>query len=475
MIIQWLILATAVIVLLYIGYASKKETAEIESNNKFLVGGNKVGVFVGALSVLATGYSGWGFIGSTGMAYQFGAIEILGNLLFAPAIMLGTFCGAKFLKNQNHKTIPEFLAESHPGSQNSKNLVRVFSAVVSVVLLLVYLTAQIRAIGMVAHAWLNISPLVANIIFMCIVAIITVQGGILAVARTDMIMCVGMVVSSLIIAFIIFKDMSLSEMVTGLASQNIQLVSPSDSHPYGGNKFSVYLIFCYAFLFTTSLPYMSSRFLSFQKDIKSHELILVMAPVALILSIVPFAGLYMRIKSPNLSNPDYAMSAFLNTYVPEQISGLITLFILFAMLSTVSSILHSVVSSLAYDVRKALNIPMTKNSFVNALAVIGVSVAGLALTTLSPTVMLNKVAIIGTGGLISMLAGPTLSHFLLPSNAWTAFVSMFTGISVNIVLSFFSNLGWVEIPVYSSLSGMVVYLVLSAVLRFNSAQRLDLQ
>ncbi len=470
MIYQWLILIVACACLFGIGYISKKDTAQVDTNNKFLVGGNKVGTLVGALSILATGFSGWGFIGSPGMAYEYGTIEILGNLMFGPAIILGAYCGATFLKKQDSQTIPEFLANSHPGSYTAKNAVRFFAALVCVVLLTIYLVGQIKAIGMLAHSWLNISHLQANILFMVIIVFITIQGGLLAVARTDTFMCIGMIISSLIIATIVFKDMSLTEMVASLEMQNINYTSPETSDPYGSGKYSVYLIFCYAFLFTTSLPYMSARFLSFKKSIKVHELLLVMAPVSIILSVVPFAGLYMKIKDPTLANPDYAMPAFINAYVPSQISGIITVFILFAILSTVSSILHSIVSSLAYDMRKSFNMPMTHSTVINAVATVLVAAVGILLTVVSPPMMLNKIAIIGTGGLISLLSGPTLAHFILPSNAWTAFVSMFVGIGCNIYLSFCSSLGWVEIPVFSSILGIVVYLIISYATKSKTQQ-----
>nr|WP_277987329.1 hypothetical protein [Halomonas tianxiuensis] len=76
-----------------------------------------MGAFVAAGTIVATGFSGWGFMGSPGVTYQFGAIEVLGNFFFAPAMMIAVLYFARFLQRRalemGSNTIPEYIAQSH--------------------------------------------------------------------------------------------------------------------------------------------------------------------------------------------------------------------------------------------------------------------------------------------------------------------------------------------------------------------------
>ena len=84
MFINWMILLAAIALLIVLASkASKVMSADEESG--FLVAGRSLGPFVIAGTVVATGFSGWGFMGSPGAAYQYGTIELLGNFFFAPA------------------------------------------------------------------------------------------------------------------------------------------------------------------------------------------------------------------------------------------------------------------------------------------------------------------------------------------------------------------------------------------------------
>ena len=96
-----------------------------DDEKAFLLGSNEMGPFVAAGTLMATGYSGWGFIGSPGTAYAYGTIEILANFLFAPAITFGALFFAGFMRKQGERfgalTVPEYLANTHRGSPRSSS------------------------------------------------------------------------------------------------------------------------------------------------------------------------------------------------------------------------------------------------------------------------------------------------------------------------------------------------------------------
>jgi len=131
-----------------------------------------------------------------------------------------------------------------------------------------------------------------------------------------------------------------------------EFINPTTSTPYGDPKYSVFLVFVYAMLFTTVLPYMSVRFLAMKTDMNIPLVALYMAPMGFAMSFVPLVGIYMFYKDPTWPQvlaveapatahvADHAMPVFLHTYLSPTVASIISLFIIFAMLSTISSVLQ---------------------------------------------------------------------------------------------------------------------------------------
>lgn len=465
---NWIIFVLFSLVILSVGYFSKRFLAQKKANQEegFLLGGKTIGEFVGAGTIIATGYSGWGFIGSPGSAYQFGTIEVLANFLFAPAITFGTLFFANFMRKRAQAsggmTIPEYIANSHQGEDLTRKLVQSIAGLTTFIFLSIYMVGQIRAIGFVGAKWLGVNEMVMAIAFILIITIFTIQGGFLAVALTDTIMCMGMILATLVISFVIFKDISLPEMVTSLGQIDPKLINPTSSAPYGQGPSSVFLVFVYALLFTTTLPYMSVRFLSFKKDIKIHKLALYLVPMGLVLSIIPVVGLYMRIKNPGLKIPDQVMPIFLNTYLHPKVASATTLFILFAMLSTVSSVLQTQAAALSYDILGQWGKDKIKDpQMLNKLAVVFTSILCIILSFFAPQSMLNQISYLGTGGIIAMFSGPILMNRFKHASLNSCLLSMLAGFSSHLYFVSVLQLGWVESPIYSSLINMGLYLVLN--------------
>lgn len=472
---NWIVFILASLALIGVGVYSKQKLKKqaVSAGEGFLLGGKQIGAFVGAGTLMATGYSGWGFIGSPGTAYAYGTIEILANFFFAPAIIFGTLLFANFMrknaKESGGLTVPEYLATTHRGTDQQRRLVHFFAGLATFVFLSVYMIGQIRAVGLVGAQWLGIPEIYASGLLMLVVAIFTIQGGLLAVAITDTLMCIGMLIAAVIVFVVIIQDVSLVEMFSSLGKVDPQVLNPTSSSPYGSGLFSVFLVFIYALLFTTTLPYMSVRFLSLKEDIKIHKMVLYMAPMGVILSLIPFVGVYMRYKQPNLPNPDSAMPLFLTTYLSPVVGGIITLFILFAMMSTISSVLQALASALSYDLFVSVTNKKEgpKSDLINRLMVGFVSAWVMILTFVAPQGMLNQIAYVGTGGLIAMFAGPTIMRVFVKADLRTCFASMVTGLLSNVILVLAFSVGWVEAPIIGGLLGSLVYVTMGYILNGN--------
>ncbi len=474
--INWVVLGISVFVLVAMGLISSRRVCNSKGEGGFLLAGRSLGPVVGAASIVATGYSGWGFMGSPGVAYKYGTIEVLGNFLYAPAMCLAVLFFASFLYRRALKmgslTIPEYISRSHPGSPAMTRFIHGFAALATALLLLVFLVGQLRAMGMLGSSWLGISVNQAIVLMIGIIILYTTLGGMAAVAWTDTLMVAGMAAAAAFIAYRIFSDVSPTALLTQLEVIDPALIAPETAAPYGDSRFQVFMIFPYAFLFSAILPYMSVRFLAFRKDVKIHQVALIMAPIACLLSLVPIVGLYVRIRHPELGNADNAMPYFLANFVSPLASGLITLFIIFAMKSTASSVLQVSSSALSHDLRVALfpdrHLSQKHALRFNRCILACLGGVTLVMTLYAPPVMLSLFAITATGTLMATLIGPVLISSFLPGNAHGALASMVTGFCLCGGLLMFTNTGWVEAPLIGCLVSSVVYVVVSRLSRMET-------
>ena len=467
---NWIIFILASIGLIVVGEITRRiiEKNQTSSGEGFLLAAKQVGAFVGAGTLMATGFSGWGFIGSPGATYAYGTIEIFANYFYAPAITFGVLLFANYMRKQAAKhgglTIPHYLASTHRGTSNQKRLVHFFAGLATFVFLSVYMIGQIRAVGLIASEWLGISQLAGSLILLAVVVIFTMQGGLLAVAVTDTIMCMGMLIASIVVYVVIIRDVPMGQLLSKVAQMNPEFINPTTAAPYGVGKFNAWLVFPYALLFTTVLPYMSVRFLSLKEDIKIHMMALITAPYGLLLSLPPFVGLYMYYKNPNLPIADSAMPLFLKDFLHPAIGGVIMMFILFAMLSTVSSVLQSLASALSYDMFVSVANRESKYAgLLNRLAVLVTTIWTVILTFFAPQGMITHIAYIGTGGLISAFVAPTIMRVFIEADLRTCFVSMLVGFFGNVILAIWSSFGWVQIPLIAGAAGCVVYVIMGLV------------
>lgn len=475
--INWAIMAASFAALIWLGWKSSKV---VHSNNDdesgFLVAGRSLGPFVGASTIVATGYSGWGFMGSPGVAYQFGAIEILGNFMFAPAMVIAVLFFAKFLsrraQDMGSNTIPEYAANLH-GTGGLGRLVQGVAAVVTIVLLLVFLTSQIKAVGILAAGWLDLPQVWGATVMISIIILYTVLGGLTAVAWTDTLMLMGMLIAALIVCVQMFSDIPLTQMISQLNAVDPNLVNPVTSDPYGTAKGAVFLVLPYAFMFSAVLPYMAVRFLAFRSDVKFTVVALYVAPFACILSLIPIVGLYMRLKMPELADADQAMPVYLETFLHPVLGGFITLCILFAMQSTANSLLHTVASAASHDLRRAL-FPGHENPktvlFINRSAVVVFGLLGLLMMIFAPPFLLSWLGILGTGTLLAALVGPIFVSAFWRGNAYGALAGMVSGFCTSGYLLVWGDAGWVMGPLIGCAVSTVLYVAVS-IATFNLSKR----
>ncbi|MCD9498247.1 sodium:solute symporter family protein [Photobacterium carnosum] len=463
--LNWGLLLVTVTIMVGLALYSNKVMHSSKGEGGFLLAANCLGPFVGASTIVATAFSGWGFMGSPGVAYKYGVIELLGNFFFAPAMILAVLFCARFLHQKAQTmgtlTIAEYIAVSHDGPQSVKRITQAFCAIITIVLLLIFLVGQIKALGLLAGQWLGISQTTASFIMVAIIILYTSIGGLAAVAFTDTFMVLGMCLSAIIIMVTIFTDLPPQQLIEQLNNIDTNLLDPQDSGPYGDSRWHVLMVLPYAFIYSATLPYMSVRFMAFANTTKLHHVAAYMMPMACLLSLVPIVGCYIRVKVPTLTNPDDAMPVFLTQFLSPYLSAIVTLFILFAMKSTANSVLHAIAGAVSHDLRQALwphsSLTAKQLLLLNRSAVFGLGGLGFIIMLFAPPFMLSMLAILGSGTLMAALVAPTLLAHWFPGNIYAALSALVIGFFSGCLLFVEFHLGWVEAPLYASLLACCSY------------------
>jgi len=464
---NWALMIASFAVLIYMGVRSMR-VAGSDGEAGFLIAGRSIGPFVGAATIMATGYSGWGFVGSPGVAYQYGAIEVFGNFLFGPAFVLAILFFANFLRRRAQElgsyTIPEYIARQH-GQGRWVNVLQAVSAVLIVALLLVFLTSQIKAVALLGAQWLDIGLSQSALLMISVIIIYTLLGGLAAVAWTDTLMLCGMMIAAVVILGQMLGDMSLTTLVSRLNDIDPSLANPPDSGPYGETQGSVFMILAYATLWATVLPYMGMRFMAFREDVKMRTVALYAAPMGVVLSLVPLVGLYMRVKMGGLEDSDAAMPTYLYTFLHPAVGAVITLCILFAMKSTANSILHTVSSAVSHDLRHAL-LPHRRFSeaqalLINRSAVAVLGLVGLLMMLYAPPFLLSWLGILGTGTLLAATFAPVFVSLFWRGNAYGAMAAMAVGTITSAGFLLFTEAGWMVGPLVGCVASALIYVLVS--------------
>ncbi|RKX74479.1 MAG: sodium:solute symporter family protein, partial [Spirochaetes bacterium] len=234
--INWIILVIGMGLLVYLGFRATK-IASSEDEAGFLLGGRSFGPFVAAGTLMATGFSGWGFVGSPGAAYEYGPTELLANFFFAPAILIAILFFSNFMRKRalelGSLTLPEYIAQQHGAKEGWARALQGLAGLVTVLMMLTFIIAQVKALGSISSQWLGISIDLGALIMIAIIIAYTAAGGLAAVAWTDVAMVLGMSFAAVVIMIQIFSDTTLSNMIATLKTIDPQLVNPDGAQPYG--------------------------------------------------------------------------------------------------------------------------------------------------------------------------------------------------------------------------------------------------
>lgn len=358
------VLILYLLVLLSIGWWGGKESGEIAG---YYVAGKKLPSWVIAFSSNTTGESAWLMLGLTGMGYLVGAHAfwvILGEVL---GVTLAWVLVARPFKEYTDRydsiTVPDFLEDRF---HDSAHVLRIVSAIIIFSMAAFYTAAQLTASGRAFESFLGTSYEMGVVIGAAIILYYTTIGGFKAVAYSDLLQGILMVLCLLMLPIVgIVAAGGWIPMTAALQATDPALLRPMGEYglSVAGIASAVgFVAIGFAFL---GSPQLLTRFISGrdQDAITDASLIAVVCVIVFDIGAI-FAGMAGRVVFPGLDDPETIYPVMATELFPAFFTGIFLVVVLAAIMSTVDSLLILASSAVVRDViQKTFNPPWTDKVF----------------------------------------------------------------------------------------------------------------
>lgn len=360
-------------------YASKR----IKDIQDYFVGGKKLNYWIVAFSSRATGESGWLLLGLTGMGFAVGAHAfwvLMGEMI--GVVFCWVFLTQRFkaLSDRYESiTVPDYL-ESRIA--DTSHAIRIVSALVLVVFVTAYLSAQLTATGKAFETFLGIPNLWGVLLGLGIILAYTVAGGFIAVAWSDFLQGAMMVGGLSFLPLVaLYHVGGLGPLFEGLRGQDPGLLSP-----WGTGGFGMKAALSALGLVTIGLGYLGSpqlavRFMAL-RDIKEIRQGSVVAALFTLFADggAVLTGLCGRVIYRALQDQETVLPLLVNDLMHPILVGLFISVVLAAIMSTADSLLILASSAVVRDVyQKVLHPEASDESLTNLSRAVTIALCFFAL------------------------------------------------------------------------------------------------
>lgn len=430
----------------------------------YFIGGRSLGPFVLTFTLLASAASAGTFIGSPGVAYSsgFSWVLILLTQVGMGVYILGIL-GKKFAivaRKINAVTLTDFFKERY----ESKAVV-LGSSIGIILFISAYMVAQFVGGARILESITGLPYKTGLLIFGLAVVLYTVYGGFRAVAITDAIQGIIMILGGVLLwIFFFIKTDGFSGLIGKLVAEHpemVELPGPSGATPL--MLFSYFMLFGIAAI---GLPHASVRGMTFKNTDSMHKSI-IYSGIIMALFTIFFAtlGPFVRVLYPDLPAPDMALPTLILDIMPGWVAGLVLSAPLAAIMSTVNSMLLVTSASVVKDIYlnyinpNASERKVAKLSYFSTL-IIGI---GVVLFALTPPDYLQFLVVYAIGGLEATFFAPIVfGLYWKRANTWGAITSMYTGIISYIILGeFFPNPFGMQTIVTATALSVILMIVVS--------------
>lgn len=308
--------------------------------------------WVVAFSTNATGESGWLLLGLTGMGYAAGAqaFWVVGGEVIGIALAwLLLSRKVKRLSDQSDSiTVPDLLAARF---NDQSHVLRKISLLIILVMVGAYVAAQMVATGKAFDGFTDLDYSTGVLVGATIIILYTLVGGYKAVAWTDLIQGILMLLGLIIVPIIAIEAAGgWSAVLASLRSQDPGLLTPWG--PDG--KSTIAMIGILSFL-AVGLPFMGVpqlmvRFMSARSEKSLVPAMVISVSVILLFDLgAVLTGMAGRALFPGLEDPEGILPLISTTVLNPVLGGIMMVVVLAAIMSTVDSLLILASSAVVRD------------------------------------------------------------------------------------------------------------------------------
>jgi SSS family solute:Na+ symporter len=449
-----------------IGFWGMKKTTSL---NDFFLGGRTIGPWISSFAYGTTYFSAVlfiGFAGSIGWGFGMKGLWVaLGNAI-GGSLLAWLVLGRRtrrMSQNLDVMTMPEFLHERFQG-----RYLKMISAIIIFVFLTPYSASVFKGLGHLFEACFHIPYDMALLIMIGITGIYLIMGGYFAVALTDFIQGLIMLVGATVMVLVLVAQGGGWAHVINTIPQNYLAHVPAAQQP------SFWLLGALVFMTsfgTWGMPQMVQKFYA----IKDEKMIYKAAVVTTLFCIVIafsayFTGAITHIFYAPETKPavDQLIPDLLTKHLPEPLMIVILLLVLSASMSTLSSLVLVSASAIAIDLYKGhVNPKVSKeNSLIMMRFLSGIFIA------ISFIIARYKFEVIVT--LMSVSWGAVAGAFMAPfvyGLYWkrTTLAGVKTGMFTGLVLSvwLYFKLGSKLSPIAATIAILVPFIVIPLVSVFT--------
>ncbi|MGX2958552.1 sodium/pantothenate symporter [Peribacillus sp. JNUCC 23] len=454
------------VVIFSVGFWASRYVRSTDSFlQEYFLGDRQLGGFVLAMTMIATYGSASSFIGGPGVAYTQGLGWVLLSMAQLPAgYFVLMVLGKKFAiiaRKYKAITLIDFLKERYKSTA-----VVIIAAVSIIVFLFSSMAAQWVGGARLIESLTGLSYTTALFIFAVSVLVYVIIGGFRAVALTETVQGVVMLVGTIILLVAtIIAGGGIPNIIQELVAENPNLVSP-----YGAER-DLTPIYVSSFWILVGvgvigLPQIAVRAMSYKNSKGMHQAIIIGTfAIGTIMLGMHVIGVFARAILPGIEIGDKVMPTLTLEVLPPFLAGLVLAAPMAAIMSTVNSLLILISSAIVKDLYlnylkpKATEKQVKRASFW-VTTLIGVSVI---LFALSPPDLLIWLNLFSFGGLESVFIWPIVfGLYWSKGNKYGAISSMVVGMGSYILFDrLHPNALGMHTVVLPVLLSLIAYVIIS--------------
>ncbi|BCS95830.1 sodium/panthothenate symporter [Desulfoluna limicola] len=432
------------LILVYIlaAYANRILSKSDNFLEEYFIGSRNMGGFVLAMTLVATYASASSFIGGPGVAYKMGLGWVLLAMIQLPAAWLSlSVLGKKYAiiaRRINAVTINDILRARY----NNKWVV-IFGSLALVIFFIAAMVAQFVGGARLFEGMTGLSYNTGLIIFASTVVLYTTIGGFRAVALTDAVQGVVMMIGTTALLFGVIKaGGGIPNLIESLHAVDPALITPAGPNGFLSKPFilSFWVLVCFGVI---GIPHTAVRCFGYKDSRAMHRAIIVGTFVLGFLMLgMHLCGAFGRVIVPGLTVGDKIMPALTLKVLPPVFAGIFLAGPLAAIMSTIDSQLILASATIVKDlyinyVKKEGHEPsiepdqkqetqsVQRLSFITT-AILGLIVFGASFNPPDLIVWLNLFAF---GGLQAAFLWPLiLGLYWKRANAYGAMAAMAVGV-----------------------------------------------